>query len=441
MTVWRYTAVPLQRAAQVSARRGELAGESAAEVRASLRRIGLQVIDLRPLRRRAPDPVTENQLAWLRELHGSIRSSLEGYFRGRRRHERAELYDALGTMLDSGLPLLEAVDTIIGSTKRRRSAVRSMLVQVREQLRGGSSLAQAITAHRSWFDASEVAMIEAGQLSGTLTRVLRALTERHERSGELSNKLISALAYPTIVAMVGLGVVIFLSVKTLPDLTQILTHAGIETPALTAKIMALGQFLAGHWLALIVLAVCVLGGWTVLSGLTARRQIRWPDRLRRLYPKVLRRIAVARVSLQLAELLRAGVPVVDALRVLAPTSSGGGPRSGGDSRSGGGGGGSLARQLHTAADRVERGDELAAALDDEHWFDGEFRQLLAIGQATGELDSLLERIGRRYARQAERLIDRLAALLEPSVILTLAVLVGLVVMAAILPLLRLQEVL
>lgn len=441
MTVWRYTAVSLKRQAQASAHRGELAGESAAEVRASLRRIGLQVIDLRPLRRSATDPDIGIQLAWLRELHGSIRSSIEGYVRGRRRHERAELYDAMATMLDSGLPLLEAVDTIIGSTKRRRCAVRSMLVQVREQLRGGSSLAEAITAHRSWFDAGEVAMIEAGQLSGTLPRVLRTLAERHERSGELSNKLISALAYPAIVAMVGLGVVIFLSVKTLPDLTQILTHAGIETPALTAKVMAFGQFLAGHWLALVVLAVGALGSWTVLSGLTAQRQIQWPDWLRRRYPKVLRRMAVARVSLQLAELLRAGVPVVDALRVLAPTSSGGG----GGSRSGGGGasggGGSLARQLHTAADRVERGDELAAALDDEHWFDGEFRQLLTIGQATGELDSLLERIGRRYARQAERLIDRLAALLEPSVILTLAVLVGLVVMAAILPLLRLQEVL
>ncbi len=390
MTVWRYTAVPLQRAAQASARRGELAGESAAEVRASLRRIGLQVIDLRPLKRSATDPGTDIQFAWLRELHGSIRSSIEGHVRGRRRHERAELYDALATMLDSGLPLLEAVDTIIGSTKRRRSVVRSMLVHVREQLRGGSSLAEAITAHRSWFDASEVAMIEAGQLSGTLTRVLRTLAERHERSGELSNKLIGALAYPAIVAMVGLGVVIFLSVKTLPDLTQILTQSGIETPALTTKVMAFGQFLAGHWLALIVLAVGVLGGWTVLSGLMAKRQIQWPDWLRRRYPKVLRRIAVARVSLQLAELLRAGVPVVDALRVLAPTSSEGAS------------GGSLARQLHAAADRVERGDELGAALDDEHWFDGEFRQLLAIGQATGELDSLLERIGQRYARQAER---------------------------------------
>ena len=95
----------------------------------------------------------------------------------------------------------------------------------------------------------------------------------------------------------------------------------------------------------------------------------------------------------------------------------------------------------SAADRVERGEELAEAMDDEIWFDAEFRRLLAIGQSTGELDSLLERIGQRYARQAKRLIDRLAALLEPCVILTLAVLVGLVVMAAILPLLRLQEVL
>ena len=76
----------------------------------------------------------------------------------------------------------------------------------------------------------------------------------------------------------------------------------------------------------------------------------------------------------------------------------------------------------------------------EHWFDGEFQRLLQIGQTSGELDTLLDRLGRRYARQANRMIDRLATLLEPAVILTLAVLVGLVVMAAILPLLRMQEV-
>ena len=127
MSVWRYTAIELGSAHVSRKRRGEVAGESAAEVRASLRRIGLQVIDLRQTRSAARDSV--NGLAG--SVTGALGNSAGRYLRQRRRHERAELYDSLATMLDSGLPLLEAVDTVIGSTRRRRSSLRSMLVQVR----------------------------------------------------------------------------------------------------------------------------------------------------------------------------------------------------------------------------------------------------------------------------------------------------------------------
>ena len=302
-----------------------------------------------------------------------------------------------------------------------------MLVGIREQLRCGSSLAQAMQEHSSWFEASEVAMVQAGQHSGTLPEVLRSLAERHERTGELSQKLMNALAYPCIVAVVGLGVVAFLSVKTLPQLTRTLVDAGVETPALTVAVMSFGQLLAHHWLAiglgLLAIGFIALGA----PGTAVSLGIEWPRWFRRFSPKVVRRIAVARLSLQLADLLRSGVPMVESLRVLAPTASG--------SRNG------LHRQLLAAADKVERGEEVSAAFDDEHWFDAQYRRLLEIGQTSGELDALLERVGHRYTRQATRLIDRLAALLEPCVILTLAALVGLVVMAAVLPLLRLQEVL
>ena len=424
MTVWRYTAVPT-RGEGGTRRSGELAGEGAAEVRAALRRAGLQVIDLR-LVRSVRTLRSEAGSGWWSDARQSIRTAVHRYLRRRRQHERAELYDSLATMFCSGLPLLEAVETLIGSTRRRRSALRSVLVDIREQLRSGSSLAQAMSEHASWFEASEIAELAAGQHGGTLPDVLRTLAERHERSGELSHKLTAALAYPSIVAMVGLGVVVFLSVKTLPDLVRVLTDAGIETPALTARVMAFGQFFAGYWLAiglaLVLVTVLAVAG----AGTAGSRGIEPPKWLRGCSPKVLRRVAVARLSMQLAQLLRSGVPMVEALRVLAPTASGGG--------------GGLRRRLLTAADRVERGEELSAALDDEHWFDPEFRRLLDIGQASGELDVLLTRIGDRYARQARRLIDRLAALLEPGVILALAVLVGIVVMAAVLPLLRLQEV-
>ena len=428
MTVWRYTAVEMHSSggSDRRARRiGELAGECAADVRAALRRIGLQVIDLRPVRSSRADHLRHaGRLSWWHEARRSLLGSAQRYFRGRRRHQRAELFDSLATMLASGLPLLEAVDTLIGTTTRKRSALRFMLVNIREQLRSGSSLAQAMSNHPSWFEGSEIAMVQAGQHSGTLPDVLTAVAQRHERSGELSHKLISALAYPSIVAMVGLGVVVFLSTKTLPDLTQVLADADIETPALTAKVMAFGQFLAGYWLAIVLVLLALIAMVVVAAGAGARYRIELPWWLRGLSPKVVRRMAVARLSSQLAELLRSGVPMVEALRVLAPTATG-----------------HLGRRLLDAADHVERGEELSAALDDEHWFDPEFRRLLEIGQASGELDVLLQRIGHRYARQANRLIDRLATLLEPCVILALAMLVGMVVMAAVLPLLRLQEVL
>ena len=225
--------------------------------------------------------------------------------------------------------------------------------------------------------------------------------------------------------LIGLGVVIFLSVRTLPQLVQILTDAGIPTPALTARVMGFGSFLYHWWPAIGVGLVVLILMATVLRDMAARRGIEPPRWVRALSPSVLRRMAVARVSLQLSELVRTGVPVVDALRVIAPTSASG----------------ALRQRLMAAADRAERGEELSAALDDERWFDAEFRRLLDIGQATGELETLLQRIGERYARQARGLIDRLATVLEPAVILVLATMVGTVVIAALLPLLRIREIL
>lgn len=478
MTIWRYMAIDMGSAgkgASASRRTGELAADSAAEVRASLRRIGLLVIDLKPLSRRprkyGPRPRKNGQpdeagtsfgamdflfQRLLSPLADRLDRSLREHFRRRRSMERAELYDSLATMLESGVPLLEAVSTLAQNSGRRRS-MRSMLLHVHEGLRSGDSLASAVSRHEAWFDTVETAMIRAGQHGGTLPNVLRTLADRQERSSALAQKLTGALAYPAIVSIVGLGVVIFLSVKTLPNLVQILVDAKIDTPALTEKVMAVGQLLAHHWPVIGLLLLAVSLGAACAKGRLQRHGYELPRFLRRLRPRVLRRMAVAGATLQLAELLRTGVPLVDALRVVAPTAPGAlgsstrgsnapdsavyrsaAPGSGTSSIPTSGG---LRGRLLEAAERVERGEDLATALDDDLYFDAEFRRLLTVGETTGELDDLLDRLGHRYQRQAERLIDRLATLLEPAVILLLAVLVGTVVMAAVLPLIRLQEIL
>jgi general secretion pathway protein F len=412
--MWRYRAV-----ASGGLIRGEHAGETASEVRTALHAAGLRVLDLRPLARRALPGSPGGPLAILRRQG-------ERQLRARRGMRKSELFDALATMLEAGVPLVEAVGSI-GSSGGSRPT-RAMLAQVGDDLRGGSSLADAMGGHPSWFDDAETAMLRAGQQSGDLPSVIRTLSERHGRAGELSNRLASALAYPAIVAAVGVGVVIFLSTRTLPELAAVLTEAGQEVPALTASVMAFGRGLlaAVPWLALVpVLATSLLVAWAMLAGKIGLGPPRLPALLT---PGVVRRAAAAEALLGLAELLRTGVPAVEALRVLAPTA-------------GGLVGSRLGANLRSAASRVERGESFADALDDPLWFPDEARRLVRVGEQSGELESVLARLGHRYQRSARRLIDRLAALLEPAVILMLAVGVGVVVMAAVLPLVRLQEML
>lgn len=428
MSVWHYTAIEVDHA-DTGVRRGSMSAESAAEVRAALRRAGLQVVSLKPeasSRRERGGSAARGADGVANVRAGGDETFFRRWRRSRRGHDRAEVYDSLATLLDSGVPLLEAIDTLLGARFAERGAIRRMLVDVREQIRSGSTMASAVRGHPDWFDATEVAMIESSQQSGTLARTLRELAERQERSEALGHRLASALTYPAIVAVVGLGVALFLSVRILPDLTRILVDAKIEVPLLTRLVMGFGQAIVQWWIAILggaVVAILLVGLGVRLLG---RADLGARAPFDRFVPSVLRRLALAGASIRLSELIRTGVPLTDALRVLAPTVRG--PVAG------------LGRALTRGADRLEQGQELSEALDDPRWFDAEFRRLLEVGQVGGDMDVLLDRLGRRYERSGRRLIDRLTALLEPVVIVLLAILVGLVVMSAVLPLVKLQQV-
>jgi type II secretory pathway component PulF len=413
MAVFRYMAIPLGSTDAVMRRSGEIGGASAAEARASLRRMGLQVIEIRQVgagsrgRHLAP--------AWW-----------PGLLRRRRRPVVADMQDSLATMLESGLPLLECLETLSSTVPGRSGALRGLLAHLREEVRGGRSLGEAMRVHPSWFGPEEVALIESGQRSGKLAGTLRELASEHQRRDDLAARLAQALAYPSCVAVVGLAVLVFLSERTLPDLVSILSDASVEVPALTSLVISVGSWLgsAGPVAAVLLVAVLLLAPFA--RRLAGRLELPWPTAApSRLLPQVMRRMAVARLSRGLAALLHAGVPLVEALRTMAPATSYE----------------DLRACVLRAADRVERGDPLADALTDEAWFDVEFRRLLGITHVSGELDAMLQRLSERYERRASRQIDRLTSLLEPAVILCLAVAIGVVVMAAILPMVRLKEAL
>lgn len=434
MPLFRYKAIPARSSAITAggptalALQGEQRGETAAQVRAVLRSAGLQVISLRPIRERRHTPSTGVTSAW--------NEAWERHLRKRRSQIRAEWYDAVFTMLDAGIPLPEVLTTL-ASSAGARSSRSHVITSLCDEVQRGSSLGAAMRLHPDWFSASEIAMVEAAQVGGTLSQVLRTLSQREEQAYELGSKLMGALAYPALVTIVALGVTAFLAMGTLPSLADLLTQSHIEIPLLTQWVMFIGHLIA-IWSLPVLLGALVLA---VVVGPAAGRSIErlansshvgetdvtssgWRRLLVSCYPPlVLKRKALGECMVEVSLMLRSGVPLTEALRTIAPTTAWG-----------------LRYRLHAAAQRLESGEDLAAALNDPAWFDPAFRRLLSIAQTSGELDDLLERLGRRLLRQASRLITRLAAILEPASILILALLIGLVVMGAILPILRLQEI-
>lgn len=449
MTLWRYMAVPLSGGSPVS---GQVPAETASDARAVLRRAGLRILRIGPVR------------TWRLPVWTPLRESVHRRLRSRRRHAKSELLESLATMLDAGVSMTEALETVsadvwrgargmhesgadsrkdreTGGSERytragafgrgrrapRWGASKDISDRLRESIRAGRSLADSAADEPGWFDAAEIAMLRAGEHRGEIAAVLRSLAERHRRQNEVAAKVAAALAYPSVVAVVGVGVLVFLSTQTLPQLSGVLREAGVPVPPITTGVMALGRIVASGWpwvVAGVPAAMLTLAG---LRRAASRRGVAisgWP---RRLTPRPLIEAALGSVCLDLSELIRVGVPLTEALRVVVPSITG--PVASG-----------LGRRLGASADRIERGQSFGQTLDDARWFDAETVRLVAVGESAGELHTILHQLGEARMRRARRRVDRLTAILEPAVILVLAALVGLVVMSAVLPMLRLQEV-
>jgi len=411
LTAWRYRA---RHPSTLEIVGDIIKADTDTAARAAIRKAGLRPIEVRPIRSsRAGTNVLIRR--WQR------------YLRTRRVHTKADFYDALATLLDAGIPIAQALRTM-GSARMGQRQLAHLTHALSDSIQSGQAIGDAMGEHTAWFDEAEVAMVNAGQESGAMSSVLRRLADRQSRSGELSSKITAALAYPILVSVIGIGVTVFLSVKTLPELVGILDDADLETPALTAAVMTVGQTVWNQGYVILLAVAGVSLGTAVMFGRIQRRSGgRIESLIAKLCPRVLIRVCTADALLTIAELLETGVTLVGSLRIVAPTLRGFL-------------GSMLARSLMGSASGIEQGEPVSSVFDDPVWFTQEHRQLMAAGEAAGELAATMERIGQRDLRSARRLVDRFTALIEPAAIMLLAMLVGTVVMAAVLPLVRLQEI-
>jgi general secretion pathway protein F len=328
----------------------------------------------------------------------------------------------LATLLGSAVPVYEAIATLYA--QERPGELKNILGRVRDRLAEGSGLAKALAAEPRVFNDSYVSMVAAGEASGALEIILERLADFLEDSAAIRSKVVTALAYPTLMVVVGTGVMMFLLGFVVPKIVTIFEESKAALPLITVILIKVSHLVQKGWWALLLLAVAVVFTYQRLArGEEFRHR---QDRLLLRLPlagALWQRLILSRFAKVLGLLLVSGVPVIKAMDITSAAVVNREYRA----------------WLARVKDDLIEGGSLSAALGKSPLFPPLLVHMIAVGEKSGELEKMLTRAGDAFEREFEASVTRLMALLEPLLVLGMGACVGLVVVAVLLPIFELNQ--
>ncbi len=358
-------------------------------------------------------------------LEAAARRPARRWMRPRRRdqYKLVSLVRELSTLLGVGVPLLEALDSIC---RRHRGRFGTMLLVLRDRVASGVSLAAAMREHPRVFDELCVQITQVGEDAGSLDSALERLARFKERSRQLKGRAGNALIYPAIVLSMAVVVSLFLMSFVVPNILQPLLEMGRPLPLPTRIVKGASDLLLNWWWLLGLVALISTGTAAAVLRMPKGRR-RWHAMLLRvpLLGDLIRKAAVVRIAVVISTLLRSGVVFVHALEVARRTTSNL----------------VLAEALCRCERAITAGEEMATALEHTEAFPSLVVQIFSVGQQSGRLEEMLERLASDWDEEVAISCQRLAAVLEPMLIIVLALLVLLIAMATMLPILEAGDVL
>jgi type II secretory pathway component PulF len=290
-----------------------------------------------------------------------------------------------------------------------------------ERVSAGVGLAEAMAEQPGVFDPLCIHMVEVGENTGTLESVVDQWAEFRERSIGLKDRVVTALTYPAVVFIVGIIVTLFLMTYVIPMLLENLLNAGKELPLPTRIVKGMSDLLVGHGVLLTILAAGALVGLVAALQTTAGKRA-WCWTLLRLplVGPMARKQAIGRIAMIVSALMKSGIEFVRAVEITAHSTANV----------------ILREALEQSSRDVGAGQDIGRALERTGVFPPMAVQIFSVGQESGRLEEMLERLSADYDRQVTRSSERLTAALEPVLILTLAIFVGFLLLAVMLPILE-----
>jgi type IV pilus assembly protein PilC len=319
-------------------------------------------------------------------------------------------------MIDAGLPLVQCLEVL--ANQQEHKVFKRVLLQVRQDVETGSSLADAMRKHPKTFSDLYTNMVAAGEAGGILDTILQRLANYIEKAVKLTSQVKSAMIYPAAVITIAIVVVMVILWKVIPVFASLFNQLGAELPLPTRVVIALSNFIGDYWW---LMAIVVIGavfflrryyatykGRRVIDGFVLKMPI---------LGILMRKIAVARFCRTLATLTSSGVPILDGLNITAKTA-----------------GNSIVEDAIMATRKsVEEGKTISEPLSDTDVFPPMVVQMIAVGEQTGALDTMLSKIAEFYEDEVDIAVAGLMKLLEPVMIAFLGVCIGGIVVAMYMP--------
>lgn len=330
----------------------------------------------------------------------------------------------ISTMLNAGVPLVQSLNIIANSADNPR--LRALIRKVSDDVESGTTFAEALAKHRNHFDELYVNLVTAGESAGVLDTVLDTIATYKERIESLKGKVKKALYYPSAVFAVAIAVTALLLIKVIPQFENIFQSFGADLPAFTQLVVGLSRSLQAYgW----IYALLIIGAITALI-MAKKRSHKFAHTLDRLslgipiVGGILRKAALARFARTLAITFAAGVPLVDALKIVA---------------------GATGNRVYTDAvlrvrEDVAAGHQLQLAMQQTNVFPSMIVQMTAIGEEAGSLDQMLIKVAEFYEEEVSNSVDALSSLLEPVIIIVIGGMVGAMVIAMYLPIFKMAAV-
>jgi len=386
-----------------SRHKGEIIGPSVALVKADLRRQGISPMKVK----KKPTSL----------FSGANKKKVKS-------KDIAVFSRQLATMMSAGVPLVQAFEIITKGNEH--SGMQQLVAALKTDIEGGSSLAQALKKHPGEFDDLFCNLVKAGEQAGILENLLNKIATYKEKTELLKSKIRKAMIYPTAIMLVAFIVTVILLVWVVPQFENLFSSFGADLPVFTQLVVDLSEFVQTWWMVIFGGLIAAFYAFKVARKNSPSFNTTW-DRFLLHVPilgKILSKASVARYSRTLSTMFAAGVPLVEAMESVA---------------------GATGNRVYSKAvlrmrDEIATGQQLQTAMMQSRLFPNMTVQMVAIGEESGALDSMLSKIADFYEQEVDDAVDNMSNLMEPLIMVILGVLIGGLVLAMYMPIFQMGKV-